>query len=167
MKKVFSCILASVFSLCILTMFCSCNENSEEENMSAEDISYVPYGAEVSDILEETVTQYLTAVTEQNHAGILSCTAEDFIWNYNETGFYDYSRNAAEFEITDIDKAHIICGDNRYVMPLSYKLTYSGEHKDENGISQGAGDYEYSKNFIIVYEGDRYLISDITERVMG
>ena len=167
MKGFFSVVLSGVFLSVSVVSLCSCENASEEETVSGEDISYVSMGSVTADMLEDVITNYLSAVTEQDHIGIMSYTTEDFIWNYDETAFYDYSRYITDFSVTDVDEEHIMCRENEYTVPVSYVLTYSGVHTDDNEESQDAGEYEYSRNFIIIYEEDRYLISDITEMVMG
>ncbi len=167
MKGFFSVVLSGVFLSVSVVSLCSCENAPEEETVSGEDISYVSMGSDTADMLEDVITNYLSAVTEQDHIGIMSYTTEDFIWNYDETAFYDYSRYITDFSVTDVDEEHIMCRENEYTVPVSYVLTYSGVHTDDNGESQDAGEYEYSRNFIIIYEEDRYLISDITEMVMG
>ncbi len=166
MKKIFLAFLTGVILIGQVVLLCSCSYDSEKE-MSGEDISYVSDGSEKADMLADVVTKYLSAVSQQDHIGVMSNTADDFIWNYNETAFYDYSRCIKSFSVKDIDREHIMCKGDEYTVPVSYTLTYSEPYTDENGNSQDAGEYEYSRNFIIICKEDRYLISDITERVMG
>lgn len=167
MKKSLCAILCVVFLSESVFLLCSCGDENEEEIVFGEDIVYVSMGSETEKLLEETVRSYLTALSEQDHISIMLNTTEDFIWNYDETAFYDYSRYISDISVENIDKEHIMCRENEYTVPVSYTLTYTKDHVDENGKNQKAGKYEYSRNFIIVYKEDRYLISDITERVMG
>lgn len=166
MRKIFCSILIGAFLFGSTAVLCSCSDNPEED-MSGEDISYVSEGDETADLLVDVITEYLTAISEQDHVSIMNCTTDDFVWNYNETAFYDYSRYITEFSLMDTDREHIMCEGSEYTVPVSYKLTYSSAHNYENGNSQAAGEYEYSRNFIIMYKEGKYLISDITERVMG
>ena len=167
MKSIFSAALSVALICGVLLVMSACGEDTEGEDISAEEISYVSEGTETVESLKDVIASYFSAVVRQDYVNITRYTTEDFIWNYDETGFYDYSRYITDFSVTEIETGNITVRDGEYTVPVSYTLTYSEAHTDENGGVQEAGEYGYSRNFIITYKEERYLISDITERVMG
>lgn len=164
MKKSVTVILLGTILCCSCVFLCACKAEEEEP---VPEISYIEEETELGSSFEELIAAYFSAVAKQDHVNVTRYTTEDFIWNYDETGFDDYSRYITDFSVTEIDTAHITQENDEYTVPVSYVLTYDSPHTDENRDEQDSGDFTYNCNIVIVQEGDRYLISDITDRALG
>lgn len=156
-------IFVSVISFLLLS---GCGSEQQEEQVSAE-ISYTAPAEDVSTEIKETIEAYLSAVAEQDHLNVTQYTTENFVWNYDETGFYDYSRDISGFSVEKVDTAHIVQNGDEYIVPVTYTLSYEFPYVDEDGVSQYEGDYMYDVNFIIKDDGETYRIDAVSDRPKG
>ncbi len=149
-----------------MLLFCGCDGEQQEEQVS-EEISYAELEDDISVQIKETIESYLSAVAEQDHLNIIEYTTENFVWNYDETGFYDYSKDISGFSVEQVDTEHILQSDDEYIVPVTYTLSYEFPFIDENGVSQNEGDHMYDVDFVMKYDGEAYRIDSVSDRPKG
>ena len=148
--------------LCMI--LCSCGSADTEE--SPVELSFVAE-TDIGTEIEELLKNYFDAVASKDHDAVALYTTEDFIWNYDQTGFMEYSRYIASAEVLDADTGHITVAEGEYTIPVSYVLNYDSPYIDENGESQSSGQYTINANFIIIKTEDAYKITAVSDRAMG
>ncbi len=162
MKKYgYATILAAALTLMLPLYGCAIqNEETPEPEISYADMENVPIIE-----LRNTIDEYLTAVTNQDYQGITKCTSKSFRWNYDQTGFLEYSRNKTGYSELLIDSQYITSSAEGYVVPAMYYLTIERYYPD--GSLEGYSDVEVNVSFSLGKSDNRWVINAVSDQPAG
>ncbi len=131
------------------------------------EFSFLPQDSERDDSVTTLLENYFSAVTEHDHTAVMMCTTEDFKWNYDETGFLDYSRDICGTNIKEIRTSEMTQSENAYTLPVEFELEYSDVHTFDNGEEAPAGFYTFNCSFTLIKDDDGYRIKSMSDTPMG
>lgn len=164
MKKYLA--VGMLFGIMISSMLCGCI--SEPDEISAvPEISYLTEDTERDAAIMLLLENYMTALTEHDHSAVTLYSTEDFIWNYNETGFLNYSRDIISAKITTLHSDQITMDGDIMNVPAAFEIEYKDIHTLDNGEEAPAGTYPYNCNFALKQTDEGYLIKSISNAPMG
>lgn len=138
-------------------LLCGCA--APQEPVYEPEISYVSVDEAFSAELLEGVTQCLGAVAAHDHDAVMQCTTEEFIWNYNETGFNDYCRNIESITDISVDMEHITENAGKYDLAVSYYVTMLSD-EIEGGGQQRCG-------MVLEKSDNGWLVSSVSDLPYG
>ena len=130
-----------------------------------------PYTAEqysaddtMKEQISDTLTEYFNAVAAQDHNAVMRCTTQSFIWNTDETAFYDSCRDVISYSDVTPDYSELYEHSGDFFLPVSYTLTVMDDPESSDGACESILRTE-SFHFEISDEG--CLISGISSVLVG
>ncbi len=149
-----------------IVLLSGCQKTTEEEP-AAETVSQTVLSSSEQNAIHSLIESYYAAVAAHDYEAITALSSEEFIWNYDQTGFYDYCRRITAASPVSIEDGSLLQEGDRLLVPVQVSLTYDAPHLDEEGVSQDSGLFDQKMLFVLSQKGDEYRIEDIRSRVMG
>lgn len=143
-----------VFCICILCLS-GCSTDTPE---TVDEVSGVSVSDSFTDGVTRLMDNYCQALKEHDYNKITECTTSEYEWNYNQTGFEEFSMYISDCSVEEIDFSHVQSDSNKFTVPVRYTIVYSDDYLSDNGSTGGS--YSYYDDFTVEKnDDDIYRIS--------
>lgn len=148
------------FCIFILNFFAGCNNEQDIDNIK--DISTEEkFNQEISNLIEN----YFIAIKEHSYQQMTEYTNENYIMNYNQTYFEDFTRYITDYTVDEIVLDDLKNNNGTYTVSVKYTLFYSDNYiTEENSIG---GNCLYYDDFTIIKNDENYIIFDVRHKGVG
>lgn len=156
-------ILAFIFGISVLCMG-GCSNNTTET--TEENISTVSITEDFTETVTELIENYFRALKEHSHSQLTEYTTSDYIMNYNQTYFDEFTLYISDCTVDEINFGCVQNSNNKFTVPVRYTIVYSEDYITDN--SNVNDDYSYYDDFVIEKTDDEtYKISSSEHKGVG
>lgn len=158
MKKTALCLcIIAVLSGCM--MLCACSEKDTDTEPVSNGYTVIKADEKQQQAVIDTVNSYLKALEDKSISELLECADKDFSLCTNETAFQDMTNELQSAVLERIDFDSFQIKDDRMLVCVDYRLTYSGSFTDPEGVSRTPGEYSRKEVFTLKDDGGYRILS--------